>query len=164
MTIDIIDLNDPQFSDLNPVQMSMVRVAQQKKNNIEARVTSEIDSLLTLLLGNETVRGSMYDRERARIRADADDEIEGVREDLLYQLAYEAMGSEGNDAGPYRYPENPNYNLSYSQRFLVVRQYYMDAVSEPYARLEAYRMDTLARTYLGDFYETLYDILAGYCK
>ena len=25
----------------------------------------------------------------------------------------------------YRYPENPNYSLSNSQRFLVVRQYYM---------------------------------------
>ena len=85
------------------------------------------------------------------------------KEDLLYQLAYEALGSEGDENGPYRYPENPNYNLSPSQRFLVVRNYYMQATDDPDARLQAYAMDTLARQYLGEYYTTLYDLLASYC-
>ena len=32
MTIDIVDLTDPEYSDLNAVQMAMVRTAQVKKN------------------------------------------------------------------------------------------------------------------------------------
>lgn len=86
-----------------------------------------------------------------------------MREDLNHQLAYESIGSEGNENGPYRYPENPNYSLSNSQRFLVVRQYYMGVTTNAEARLQAYAMDTLARSYLGEFYQTLYELLASYC-
>lgn len=100
---------------------------------------------------------------RERIDSEAEAQIEVVKEDLLYQLAYEALGSEGDENGPYRYPENPNYNLSPSQRFLVVRNYYMQATDDPDARLQAYAMDTLARQYLGEYYTTLYDLLASYC-
>ena len=32
MTIDIVDLTDEKYSDLNAVQMAMVRAAQVKKN------------------------------------------------------------------------------------------------------------------------------------
>ena len=58
---------------------------------------------------------------------------------------------------------NPNYNLTPSQRFLVVRNYYMQSTEDPDARLAAYAQDTLARQYLGEFYVTLYDLLAAYC-
>ena len=50
-----------------------------------------------------------------------------------------------------------------SQRFLVVRNYYMTITDDPDARLQAYAMDTLAQSYLGEFYATLYDLLASYC-
>ncbi len=53
--------------------------------------------------------------------------------------------------------------MSYSERFLVVRQYYMDVTSDPNARLKAFGADTLARSYLGEFYQTLYDLLRSYC-
>ncbi len=162
MTIDIIDLTDPQYADLSPVQLSMVRVAQGKKNDILAKADAERKELLYLLLRNENARSSVRAREEARIKAQADADVEVVKEDLLHQLAYESIGSEGNENGPYRYPENPNYNLSYSQRFLVVRNYYMEVTDDAAARLEAFRMDTLARAYLGEFYQTLYDLLASY--
>ena len=162
MTIDIIDLTDPQYADLSPVQLSMVRVAQGKKNDILAKADAERKELLYLLLRNENARSSVRAREETRIKAQADADVEVVKEDLLHQLAYESIGSEGNENGPYRYPENPNYNLSYSQRFLVVRNYYMEVTDDAAARLEAFRMDTLARAYLGEFYQTLYDLLASY--
>ena len=94
---------------------------------------------------------------------EAEEQIAAVKDDLDYQLAYEALGSEGDENGPYRYPENPNYNLTPSQRFLVVRNYYMQSTEDPDARLAAYAKDTLARQYLGEFYVTLYDLLAAYC-
>ncbi len=164
MTIDIIDLSDPQFADLSPVQLSMVRVAQTQKNSILAKAAAETEQLLYLTLANNFARGSVRTREEETIRTQAEADVEAVKEDLLHQLAYEALGSEGNESGPYRYPENPNYNLAYSQRFLVVREYYMKVTADPEARLAAYRGDTLARTYLGEFYQTLYDLLASYIE
>ncbi len=162
MIIDIIDLTDSRYADLSPVQLAMVRTAQTKKNAILEKEKSEIRELFYITLKNNIARSSARKREEQYISACAKDEIDAVREDLLYQLAYEALGSEGNENGPYRYPENPNYSLSYSQRFLVVRSYYMQVTTDATARLEAYRMDTLARSYLGDFYQTLYDLLASY--
>ncbi len=163
MTIDIIDLNDPQYADLSPVQLSMVRAAQAQKDKLLLAAEAEIRKLLLRMVERNTARASAREKEETRLRTEANAQVDAVREDLLYQLAYEAYQNEGNENGRYRYPENPNYNLSYSQRFLVVRQYYMDVTSDPVARLDAYRMDSLARTYLGDFYQTLYDLLASYC-
>lgn len=163
MTIDIIDLTDPEYSDLNAVQLSMVRVAQTKKNDILAEAEEEKTQLKNQLISNNFARSSVYDYAASRIDAEAQAQVEVVKEDLLYQLAYESLGSEGNEMGPYRYPENPNYNLTASQRFLVVRNYYMTITDDPDARLQAYAMDTLAQSYLGEFYATLYDLLASYC-
>ena len=163
MMIDIIDLSDPEYSDLSPVQLSMVRVAQAKKNTILADAEQEKTKLFQKLVDNHFERSTAYDLCTSKIDADAAAQVDIVREDLLMQLAYEALGSEGNENGPYRYPQNPNYNLSYSERFLVVRNYYMEVTDDPNARLQAYTMDSLARTYLGEFYQTLYDLLASYC-
>ena len=163
MIIDIVDLTDPEYSDLNAVQVAMVREAQQKKNKILARAEEEKTEYLSLLVAGDMARNSFYAPTKARVDADAQAEIAAVKEDLDFQLAYEALGSEGDDNGPYRYPENPNYNLVPSQRFLVVRNYYMRLTDDPEARLAAFAADSLARSYLGEFYATLYDMLAAYC-
>lgn len=163
MVIDIVDLTDEKFSDLNSVQLAMVRAAQSKKNAVLAETEQEKGEVFRLLLSLNTARSSVLQCRYAELDAQAAEKIDAVREDLLHQLAYESLGSEGNEYGPYRYPENPNYNLTYSQRFLVVRNYYMQATDDPNARLQAYSMDTLAREYLGEFYSTLYDLLASYC-
>ncbi len=164
MTIDIIDLSDPDYSDLDAVQLTMVRTAQVKKNKIVADAGEAIKKLAYHLLKNDNARSSVREREEAQILAKRDADVDEVKEDLLMQLAYESVGSQGNEYGPYRYPENPNYTLTYSQRFLVVRDYYMHVTTNPEARLQAFTMDTLARSYLGEYYATLYDQLASYVK
>ncbi|MBR7186173.1 MAG: hypothetical protein IKD43_01625 [Clostridia bacterium] len=164
MNIDIIDLTDPAYVDLNVVQLAMVRVAQTKKNKILVEADSNVRKLLFHLLENDNARSYIRTREEENIRKRAQAEVETVREDLLHQLAYEELGSEGNEFGPYRYPENPNYNLTTAQRFLVVRNYYMEVVGDSATRLAMFGADTLARSYLGEFYQTLYDLLASYVR
>ncbi len=163
MTIDIVDLTDPEYSDLNAVQMAMVRTAQVKKNEILAKADEEKAEISRRLVANNFARSYVQVMANARITTAANAQIQALKEDLDYQLAYEALESEGNENGPYRYPENPNYNLMPSQRFLVVREYYMNVTDDPDARLQAYTVDTLARSYLGEYYITLYDLLASYC-
>ena len=162
MIIDIIDLTDEQFADLNAVQMAMVRAAQTEKNDILAEAEEQKGEIFRRLLTNGTARSTYYDDRAEAIDEEAAAKVAAVKDDLLYQIAYDLDAGDGNEDGPYRYPENPNYNLSASQRFLVVRSYYMEITSDAEARLEAYAMDTLARSYLGEYYATLYDLLASY--
>lgn len=162
MTIDIIDLTSTEYSSLNAVQLAMVRAAQSRKDKILARAEEEKQQLKLMMIANGVGRASVIEIEQNRMDEEADKQVAVVKEDLLYQLAYEGLQSEGNDAGPYRYPENPNYNLTPAQRFLVVRNYYMTATDDASARLSAYAMDTLAREYLGEYYQTLYELLASY--
>ena len=163
MTIDIVDLTDEKYADLNAVQMAMVRAAQVKKNEIVAEADEEKASIQRQLVANNFARSYVQVMANARINTAQYKAIEALKEDLDYQLDYDSLGSDGNEQGPYRYPENPNYNLTPSQRFLVVREYYMSVTDDPDARLQAYTVDSLARTYLGEYYATLYDLLASYC-
>ncbi len=164
MEIDIIDLNDPAYSDLSEVQLSMVRAAQTKKNTIVSETNAEKKKMFYFMLSNNTARSNIRLCEEERLDALSEEKIAAVREDLIQQLHFESIATEGNDAGPYRYPENPNYALSASQRFLVVRNYYMNVTSDAATRLQMYAMDTLARAYLGEYYQTLYELLAEYVK
>jgi len=163
MTIDIIDLTQEEYASLNEIQLAMVRTAQAQKNAILARAAAKKQAELLRFLKNGTARSSVRGDRNAEIDAAATDEILTVKEDLLYQLTCVTNFSTGSDGTVYRYPDNPNYNLNASQRFLAVRSYYMDVTSDPDARLEAYAMDTLARSYLGEYYQTLYELLASYC-
>lgn len=163
MVIDIVDLTSSQYQNLSAVQLAMVRAAQAKKDAILLKAETEKAQIFRLMLSNQTARSSALQNEYDAIDAQAETDVNVVKEDLNYQLAYETVYSEGNENGVYRYPENPNYNLTYSQRFIAVRQYYMDLTSDADARLQAYAMDTLARSYLGEYYQTLYELLASYC-
>lgn len=164
MTIDIVDLSSEQYKDLSPVQLAMVRAAQARKDTAVQTAEQEKRNILYLMLTNGTARSLTRTLAEQQVDAALETQIEFIREDLNYQLAYEAIGTEGNENGPYRYPDNPNYNLTPAQRFLVVRNYYMNVTQNAEARLTAYSMDSLARTYLGEYYQTLYDILASYVK
>lgn len=163
MTIDIVDLASPQYSNLSPVQLAMVRAAQTKKNKAIAEASKNKNEIKYFMIANNVGKSTALREAIAEIDKQQTKDVETIKSDLDYQLAYEALGSEGNDNGPYRYPQNPNYNLGYSERFLIVRQYYMDVTSDPNARLRAYGADTLARSYLGEYYQTLYDLLLSYC-
>lgn len=163
MVIDIVDLTSSEYSDLSSLQLAMVRTAQAKKDEILANAAAEKEGKFLLMLANNVARSSALQDEYDAIDARAEREIAVVKEDLEYQLAYESLFSEGNENGVYSYPANPNYNLTYSQRFLVVREYYMNATDDPDARLQAFAMDTLAKSYLGEYYQTLYELFASYC-
>ena len=163
MVIDIVDLTSDQYKNLSPVQLAMVRAAQVKKDKVVAEADKNKNELKYFMIANNVARSTALRDAVKAIETQKNKDIEIIKNDLDYQLAYEALGTEGNENGPYRYPQNPNYNLSYSERFLVVRKYYMEITSDPNARLKAYAGDTLARSYLGEFYQTLYELLASYC-
>lgn len=161
--IDIIDLTQEEYQNLNSVQLAMVRAAQAQKDQILAQAEQKKEKAFYTLLKHNVARNTAIPEQNAAIDLAAEKEIDVVREDLVYRLAYSSDLSGGNDYGPYDYPSNPDFNLSPSQRFIVVRNYYMALTSNPAQRLALYEADTLAQSYLGDFYATLYELLASYC-
>lgn len=163
MTIDIIDLTDPEFSNLTSLQLSMVYAAQREKDSLVAAGEREKRALFYRMLKAHVVRSAVRTYEEERLDGETARKVDVVREDLIRQLRYESLQNDGNEAGKYSYPANPNYSLTPAQRFIVVREYYMTEVSDPVTRLQAYSIDTLARSYLGEYYQTLYDLLASYC-
>lgn len=162
MTIDIIDLADPHYEHLTPTQLTHVRAAQERKNQILAAAEKKKRTLLYTMLENNVARSSMREMQEETIDSKAQEEIEFVRNDLLYKLIYQS-GLDGNEYGPYSYPDNPDYTLSEVQRFLVVRDYYMK-IKDARTRVIVFELDTFAQEYLGMFYRTLYDLLYSYLK
>lgn len=176
MEIDIIDLTDPEYSDLSPEGLELVHKAQRKKNEILKKVDEDIEEMFESLIDRHFERTTEFRQYKLFLNKKAEEEIEILKEDLVFDLAYKVKpsdsgseegggGSEGGgeSGDTYRYPDNPDYSLGYSDRYQVVRKYYMNATSDPNVRLRAYSNDTLAKEYLGEFYQTLYDLLASYC-
>ena len=164
MQIDVIDLTNPCYSALSPVQLAAVRAAQVKKNKAVAATEEKKQKFINKLVSNHFSHSLVYSLQQSLFDEELERDVDMIREELLYTLAYKTTGKEGNEFGPYSYPENPDYSLTESQRFILVRQYYMDLTTDPRARLEAYAGDSLARGYLGRFYDTLYEMLKSYCK
>ena len=76
MTIDIIDLNDPQYSNLSSLQLAMVRAAQVKKNELVAAAEEEKRSLMYLMLSHNTARSMTRVYEEERIDARTNEQID----------------------------------------------------------------------------------------
>lgn len=164
MEVDIIELTDEEYQKLTSVQLSMIYSAQTQKNEILADAAEEKTERLNRLLKQNVARSSLRQDVEAQIDAKAQVKVDAVREDLLYRLAYDKSNTEGNEKGKYSYPENPNYDLSFEQRFLIVRDYYMHYTRSAQTRLELFGNDVFAAEYLGDYYQTLYDLFAYYAS
>ena len=164
IVIDIIDLTEPQYANLSPVQLSFVRDAQVKKNKLVAAAEREKLQLTNKLVCHHFSDSFVHTLKQEEIDANLNRDVEFIRANLIYELAYKTTGEEGNENGPYRYPENPNYNLTYSQRFFVVYDYYMQLTKNAQLRLDTLAKDSLARAYLSTYYDILYDMFVSDAK
>lgn len=159
--IDIIDLTQDPYRNLTATQMAIVREAQAQKDKIVATASEKKQKNFFNFLKHNIARNSILSAQELAIDEDAAREIAIVKEDLRYRLAYSSDQSEEGET--YAYPDNPNYNLSPAQRFTVVRNYYMTKTTNPTQRLAFYEEDSLAQSYLGEYYATLYELLSSYC-
>lgn len=160
MEIDIIDLSLPEYQDLTREQREMVRLAQIEKEALLAADEAEKRKLFYQLLERRTARGTLQRFEAERIGKETEEKIEELRQNLIQQMYLIAENTDEEGKDNYRYPNKLNMELPPSQRLMVVENYYLNKESDPATRLAIYTMDTVAKSYLGDLYETLYEILA----
>ncbi len=160
MVIDIVTFTDAQYAAMSEGQLLEVRNAQMRANALRAeakRLEREVKfRMIENGVGRSTSREAYVKRELARI----DEEIETVRQDLLFYLRFVMKIPEGEEQSPYPL----DYSLTYEQRVLVVRDYYLETYTDARERFEGFKADGNAKRYLGEEYASMYayfKLLAG---
>ena len=152
MEINIIDFTSEQFSKLSNDQLSDVKTAQLKKNRLERELEVKKRELQSKMLRNGTIRSDVYKQLIKELTLRYEMEIESVRDGLLFYLQYSAKPSS---SAPY----TVDYTLSMDDRLDIVWGYYNDTYTDAVEKYEAFAVDTVAPSYLGEFYAPLKDNL-----
>ncbi len=156
MEIDIISFTDSQYASLTAEQLMEVKEVQQKKNRLLRTLDEKKAALKFRLLEQGIYGGSSYQKACEEMDDVYEQEIEWLRDGLLFYLRF-SMREEG-DSSEGESPYEADYSLSYADRIAVVRNYYESMYTDPIERLNAYREDKVALVYLGEYYQGLYDL------
>ncbi len=114
-------------------------------------------------LKRRTFRSSILENLLAARKEEYDAEVLRIQKDLDESL--EALYAEGDTGGetppeidPDDAPYEVDYTLSMRDRYVIVKNYYLDYddMAEALADFEA---DDIAKDYLGTYYEYLYQLL-----
>lgn len=161
MKIDIISYTDEQFAALTDTQLQEIRLVQAEKDELTARLEKAMEKEYFRFLKNGTARSTLYEKACERLQTEYETEVERLRNGLIFYLQYTCRGNDSSaDDAPY----TVNYSLSYEERYMIVRDYYMSTYSDGVERFEAFRLDMIARNYLGEYYATLSDYIRAYAE
>ena len=165
MIFDIIDISQKEADELEIVQLKLLRTAQQKKNELEVKLKTELEEYKIITFNNGMQNSSLYTEYENAARAEYERQVEVIREQLLFNMSLKEptadheTGDPGNDGTGYLV----DYSLTYLERYIQVRDYYM-TIPDPVERLALYRVDEVAMKYLASYYNTLYDYLIQFTK
>lgn len=164
MEFDIIDISEEELKKLSVVQTKLLRTAQQKKDELYRRAEKELRVYRALTLGAGMKYSSLYKSKQADLQAQLDTETAVLAENLIYNMSLNEPTS-GGDLGEQGGDESAgyivDYSLSYNERYVIVRDYYL-AISDPAERMALYGADEVAKKYLSSYYSTLYNVLYTY--
>ena len=152
MTIDIIEFTDAQYLALNEEQLQEVMKAQTKKEKLLSALNEKKRKEKFRLLKNGVFRSNIYDALCAQWDGEYQAELDTIKERLLFYLRFSVKTET-----PVEHPYMVDYALSYAERFAQVRDYYLATYSDPTARMDAFKQDAVAPSYLGEYYASLYD-------
>ena len=156
MTIDIITLTAKQYAALNAEQLDKVRAAQLKKDGYKAALEEEKRKKKYALVRAAIFRSCVYEKLCAALTAEYEEKTAAVRQGLLFYLQYAAKPeTSGGTSAEYA-----DYSLSATERVQAVKNYYHAKYTNASERFDAFKKDTTAPTYLGEYYSATYDYFA----
>ncbi len=164
LTIDILDLSESEVEALSVVQQKLVRTAQKSKNELEHQLELDKQSYFDILVGAHMLNSSLYEDKCAELDGEYEREVEILREQLIFNLALNEPTTDdelGDDGGDESAGYVVDYSLTYLERYIIVRDYYL-AIEDADERMALYTADTTAMAYLGKYYTTLYNVLSQY--
>lgn len=163
MDFDIIELSEEEAEALETVQLKLLRTAQQKKNELTHKMEKELAEFKLLTYTDGVKDSSLYEDKKAELQAEYDYQVAILKEQLVFNMSLkepttdEETGNSGNDSSGYLV----DYELSYLERYIQVRDYYL-AIEDPDERLALLAADEVAQAYLGSYYNTLFNYLSSF--
>jgi hypothetical protein len=156
MVIDIISYTEAQFAELTDEQLIEVKSAQLKKNALDRKLQDEIEKEKHRLVDNGIFNSEIWNLFVQKRQEQRDADVEFIRASLLFYLQYSYKVEESGSAPPYKL----DYRLSEEERYIVVRDFYMEHYDDPEERLNAFKSDKVAKSYLGEWYGTAYNYIS----
>lgn len=163
MTFDIIDITQEEVNKLATVRLKLLRTAQQKKNELEHKLEAALAEQKRLAYSNGMENSTLYNQVAAELTAEYEYQVEILREQLLFNMSLgeptngDETGGSGTDNTAYLV----DYELSYVERYIHVRDYYL-SIEDPNERIALLAEDEVARKYLGSYYNTLFNYLVQF--
>lgn len=164
MTFDIIEITEEEVSGLEVVRLKLLRTAQQKKNELSHKLERELAEQKRLLYSNGMENSTLYEQISAEMTAEYEYQVEILREQLLFNMSLGEPtngGETGGSGGDTNTGYVVDYELSYMERYIEVRDYYL-SIEDPNERIALLREDEVARKYLGTYYNTLFNYLVQF--
>ncbi|MGN0807318.1 MAG: hypothetical protein ACI4MN_02595 [Candidatus Coproplasma sp.] len=162
MIFDIVDITEEEVELLTTVQKKLLRTAQQKKNEMMRKRDEQLFELKIMCNSNNVESSSIYAQTAAKIQSDYQTELDILVEQLQFNMSLreptssDETGGSGTDNTGYIV----DYELSYLERYIQVRDYYL-TIEDPAERIALLQADTVAMEYLGTYYSTLFDYLVA---
>lgn len=163
MTFDIIQITDDEIENMPTVRMKLLRTAQQKKDELTHKLQAELAEHKRLAYSNGVENSTLLQQITNELEAEYDYQVEIIKEQLLFNMSLGEpthdgeTGGSGDDNTAYLV----DYELSYIERYIHVRDYYL-TIEDPNERLALLAEDEVARKYLGSYYNTLFNYLVQF--
>ena len=161
MEFDIIEVTDEYYKGLTNVQRQLLRTAQKKKNELEHKAEQDIALYRRYLYTNGVQKSSLLEQKTKEILDELAYELNIIREQLLYSIDLNEPFPD--DAGSEDVGYLVDYTLSYTERYVIVRDYYL-SIPDPSERMALYLADDVAKKYLDKYYTSLYNVLLTYSQ
>ncbi|MGN0805806.1 MAG: hypothetical protein ACI4MC_02100 [Candidatus Coproplasma sp.] len=160
MIFDIVDITEDEVDLLTTVQKKLLRTAQQKKDEMVRKRDKQLYELKIMLNSNNVENSSIYRQTAAEIQNEYQTELDILVEQLQFNMSLRepTNGDETGDSGMDNSGYIVDYELSYLERYIEVRDYYL-TIEDPNERIALLQADTVAQEYLGTYYSVLFDYL-----
>ena len=166
MKFDIINLTETELKALNAVQMRLLRTAQQKKDELYRKAEKDLKTFKKIVLTAGMKNSNLVAAKEAELQDELDFKTAYLADNLIYNMSLNeppSGGEGGDEGGDESAGYIVDYTLSYNERYVIVRDFYL-AISDPDERMALYAADETAKKYLASYYSTLYNVLATYSK
>lgn len=160
MIFDIIDITEDEVDHLTTVQKKLLRTAQQKKDEMVRKRDEQLFELKIMCDSNNVESSSIYRQTANKIQHDYQTELDVLIEQLQFNMSLREPTNGGETGGGDI--DNTgyivDYELSYLERYIAVRDYYL-TIEDPNERIALLQQDKVAMAYLGTYYSVLFDYL-----
>jgi len=166
MRFDIIDITEDRLKELSVVQMKMLRTAQQKKDELVRKFEKELNMFRAVVFTSGMKNSTLIEDKDRELRDELGYQTALLADNLIYNMSLNEPSNGGNiggDGGDEEAGYIVDYTLTYNERYIIVRDYYL-AITDPDERMALYAADETAKKYLSSYYTTLYNVLATYSK